>query len=171
MTTPLRLPVPGFFLRGESRAAKFRLITFALLSLALVARIAGAVDIQPSPFDVATAERLLVIAPHPDDETLGAAGLVQRVLARGGTVRVVLVTAGDGYVEAVVHETHLPRPRPAQYIAYGERRLAESRAAVRVLGGDHLRLTLLGFPDGGLDRLLHAHWRRSHPERSQTTGA
>ncbi len=25
-------------------------------------------------------ERLLVIAPHPDDETLGAAGLIQRVI-------------------------------------------------------------------------------------------
>ena len=59
-------------------------------------------------------ERLLVIAPHPDDETLGAGGLIQRVLERGGTVRVVLVTAGDGYVEAVVHETGLPRPRPSQ---------------------------------------------------------
>ena len=34
-----------------------------------------------------------------------------------------------------------------------------------------MRLQFLGFPDGGLDRLLNAHWQRSHPERSQTTGA
>ena len=33
-------------------------------------------------------ERLLVIAPHPDDETLGAGGLIQRVLSAHGTVRV-----------------------------------------------------------------------------------
>jgi LmbE family N-acetylglucosaminyl deacetylase len=32
-------------------------------------------------------------------------------------------------------------------------------------------LQLLGFPDGGLDQLLHAYWRRSHPEPSATTGA
>lgn len=111
-----------------------------------------------------------MVAPHPDDETLGAAGVMQRVLEGGGTVRVVLLTAGDGYVEAVVHETGLPRPRPAQYIAYGERRLHEARAALETLG-QHLKLDFLGFPDGGLDGLLRTHWRRTHPERSRTTGA
>jgi LmbE family N-acetylglucosaminyl deacetylase len=136
---------------------------------------ANASDVQPIPIEVNADERLLVVAPHPDDETLGAGGLVQRVLERGGTVRVVLMTAGDGFVEAVVHDTGLPRPRPAQYVSYGERRLREARAAMRALaehsGEDRLRLQILGFPDGGLEGLLRAHWRRSHPERSATTGA
>lgn len=71
-----------------------------------------------------TGERLLVVAPHPDDETLAAGGLIQRVLMRGGAVRVVLVTAGDGYIEAVSHETGRPRPRPAEYLgAYAKRAL------------------------------------------------
>lgn len=125
---------------------------------------------EPPPLTIGKAERLLVIAPHPDDETLAAAGLVQRVLAQAGTVRVVLVTAGDGYVEGVSFETGQLRPRPAQYVAYGERRLREARAAVRELDGDRIRLGLLGFPDGGLRPLLDAHWRRSDPERSRTTG-
>ena len=124
-----------------------------------------------APLEVGTGERLLVVAPHPDDETLGAGGLVQRVLARDGTVRVVLVTAGDGYVEAVQAETRALRPRPQDFVAYGERRLGEARAAVRRLGGGRVRLGLLGFPDGGLDRLLRAHWWRTDPERSTTTGA
>ena len=43
---------------------------------------------------------------------------------RGGAVRVVLVTAGDGYIEAVSHETGRPRPRPAEYLgAYAKRAL------------------------------------------------
>ncbi len=127
---------------------------------------------QPSPLDVTTGERLLVIAPHPDDETLGAGGLIQRVIGHGGTVRVVLVTAGDGYVEAVVQETGRPRPRPTEYVAYGERRLREARLALHELGGDAVRAEhLLGFPDGGIEPLLTAHWQRTHPERSSTTGA
>ena len=74
------------------------------MSLLVVgAAVAGALAAQPTELAVKRGERLLVLAPHPDDETLGAGGLIQRVLARGGTVRVVLVTAGDGYVEAVVH--------------------------------------------------------------------
>lgn len=116
-------------------------------------------------------ERLLVIAPHPDDETIGAGGLIQKVIAKGGSVRVVLMTAGDGYVEAVMRETGELKPRPAEYIAYGERRLREARAAMRQLDHDRIRLQLLGFPDGGLDGLLRAHWQRSNPGRSATTGA
>src|SRR5262249_38639410 len=42
-------------------------------------------------------ERLLVIAPHPDDEILGAGGLAQRVLMQDGHVTVLYVTAGDGF--------------------------------------------------------------------------
>lgn len=133
--------------------------------------LVGASAPAPRPLEVGEGERLLVVAPHPDDETLGSGGLVQRVLARGGTACVLLFTAGDGYVEGVEETTGLPRPRPADYRAYGERRLTEMRAALRELGGDRVRLRLLGFPDAGLERLLHAHWQRSHPERSATTQA
>src|SRR5205085_2493546 len=146
------------------RCSTFR-VALVLLALGVPA---GATTRDPRALDVRTGERLLVVAPHPDDETIGAGGLAQRVLARGGSVRVALLTAGDGYVEAVVHATGLPRPRPAEYIAYGERRLAEARAAMRELGGNRIRLQLLGFPDGALIDLLHAFWRRSHPEPSPT---
>ena len=139
------------------------------LMLAFLARTAGAAP-APASLEPGEAERLLVVSPHPDDETLGAGGLVQRVLARGGSVDVALVTAGDGYVEAVVHETGLLRPRPAQFVAYGERRLLEARAALHALGDDRIKLEFLGFPDGGLMGLLREHWRRIHPERSLTTG-
>lgn len=127
---------------------------------------------QPGGLEVNANERLIVVAPHPDDETLGAGGLMQRVLARGGSVTVVFVTAGDGYVEAVVRATGRPRPRPAEYVAYGERRLGEARRALHQIGGDAIRAEhLLGFPDGGLHPLLTAHyWRRAHPKRSATTG-
>lgn len=132
----------------------------------------GAATPAPAPLDVGAGERLLVVAPHPDDETLGAGGLMQRVLANGGSVHILLFTAGDGYVEAVEKETGRPRPRPAEFVAYGERRLAELRAAIRELSGGQVRLEVLGFPDGGLEPLLHAqHWLRSHPERSPTTRA
>lgn len=39
--------------------------------------------------------RLLVIAPHPDDETIATGVLIQQVRAAGGDVRIVLLTAGD----------------------------------------------------------------------------
>ena len=119
--------------------------------------------------EISAEERLLVLAPHPDDETLGAAGVLQGVLARGGQARVVVLTAGDGYIEAVQHATGLPVPPPTAYLAYGQRRLRELRAAMRRLGGHHIRVQVLGFPDGDLMSLLDAHWLRTQPERSPTT--
>lgn len=119
---------------------------------------------------VGKGERLLVVAPHPDDEILGAGGLVQRVLERGGRVRVLLLTAGDGYVDAVRHETGTARPPAAEFIAYGERRLGEARAAARVLGRG-VAIEVMGFPDGGLDLLLRRLGQPSPPMHSATTGA
>src|SRR5215470_12522030 len=151
-------------------ARRYTLATVSLMSL-VVAGLVLPVRAEVRPLQLKNGERLLVVAPHPDDETLSAGGLIQRVLATGGSVRIVLFTAGDGYVEAVVHETGSLRPRPTEYIAYGERRLKEARAAARVLGNGRIRLQVLGFPDGGLEPLLQAHWWRTRPERSQTTKA
>jgi len=39
-------------------------------------------------------QRLLVIAPHPDDETLGCAGTIARVKALGGEAYVMVVSVG-----------------------------------------------------------------------------
>src|SRR5262245_24041444 len=123
------------------------------------------------PLRVGERERLLVIAPHPDDETIGAAGLIQRVIERGGTVQVVLVTAGDAYVEAVTHEIHKLKPSSADFIAFGERRIQESQIAMGKLNQHRIRLQVLGFPDGGLDVLLRTNWFRDNPCRSATTDA
>jgi len=141
-----------------------------VLGFALAFGGCSAKDDAVASLEILQNERLLVIAPHPDDETLGAGGLVQVVLARRGSVRVVTVTAGDGYVEAVEMATGKLHPRPAEFIAYGEERVQELRAAVHILSQGRARVEDLGFPDGGLSALLNEYWSRAHPERSATTG-
>src|ERR1700689_3235665 len=42
-------------------------------------------------------DRVLVIAPHPDDESLCCAGILQRARSNGASIAVVWVTAGDGF--------------------------------------------------------------------------
>src|SRR3989442_6623491 len=39
--------------------------------------------------------RLLVLAPHPDDEVLGAAGMIDAPVRRGAAVRGVVATDGE----------------------------------------------------------------------------
>ena len=39
--------------------------------------------------------RLLILSPHPDDETLGCGGLIRRIKKAGGEVYVMIFTYGD----------------------------------------------------------------------------
>jgi LmbE family N-acetylglucosaminyl deacetylase len=55
-----------------------------------------AVEADAIPFEPARlrGERLLVLAPHPDDEVIGCGGVVAQHLAEGRSVRVVVATDG-----------------------------------------------------------------------------
>ncbi len=106
--------------------------------------------IPPLALEVTRATRLLVLAPHPDDEALGAAGLISRVRARGGAVQVVVLTSGDGFPEAVEAAEGIKNPTPADYRGFGMLREQETRSAMTALGVLPSRITFLGFPDEGL---------------------
>lgn len=80
---------------------------------------------------------LLVIAPHPDDETIGVGGLIAAHRERGAAVHVIVMTDGS-----------LGVPGEKASRDYCARREAETLAASKALGGFELRF--LGFPDGGL---------------------
>lgn len=84
--------------------------------------------------------RTVVVAAHPDDETLGAGGLVATLAARGHAPEVVVVSDG-----AASHPGS-PTLDPG---ALAVRRRAEVLAAVRALS-PRSTVTLLGHPDGGL---------------------
>jgi LmbE family N-acetylglucosaminyl deacetylase len=111
-----------------------------------------------------------VIDPHPDDEALGAAGLIQRVLAARGSVRVVLMTSGDAFPEGIQAATHIRRPKPRDYRNYGSLREHETAMAMQRLGVDRAHLLLLGFPDGGMC-LIASHYlsARARPYKSPYT--
>lgn len=113
--------------------------------------------------------RLMVFAPHPDDETLAAAGLIQRVLANKGQVRIVFITNGDGYVDGVRTGVHRTRTSKADFIEYGERRHSEGVQALRALGLDRGDGIFLGFPDDGIDDLWAGHWSARNPYTSPYT--
>jgi GT2 family glycosyltransferase/LmbE family N-acetylglucosaminyl deacetylase len=87
------------------------------------------------------ASRVLVVAPHADDETLGCGGTLAGLLADGARVDVLVVTDGAG------DEADPDRRRET-----GELRLAETRRALAALGGGSARCAFL--PDRGLCSLV-----------------
>ncbi len=97
-------------------------------------------------------QRILVLAPHPDDETLGAAGYILSALRRGAEVWVVLVTDGNKRGQ-------------------NRRRTKEFQRACAVLGVPSGNLIYWHYPDGylranhqkGLQRHLHRAIGRIKP--------
>ncbi len=109
-------------------------------------------------------QRVVVIAPHPDDETIAAGGLIRRLTHLRIPVDVIFVTNGDGYPEVMGPHAH-----PADFVAFGRRRWREALDAVHRLGVHRSAVHFLGFPDGGLAQLWDAHWSRRRPYTSPFT--
>ncbi|RPI27143.1 MAG: PIG-L family deacetylase, partial [Chloroflexota bacterium] len=108
-------------------------------------------------------ERVLIIAPHPDDETIGAGGLIQAARSRGAEVRVVIVTNGDGQAFAPLALNHCLLPRTKDYVALGERRQKETVNALGLLGLVQEDVHFLGYPDRQLATLWAANWTSDFP--------
>ena len=104
-----------------------------------------------------SADRIAILAPHPDDESIATGGLIQAARAAGAGVRVIVLTDGDAnfwpqrWIEKRWRIDTVARAR------WGARRREEARAAMRVLGLDAGDTAFFGFPDLGLtDLLMHA---------------
>jgi len=85
--------------------------------------------------------RMVIIAPHPDDEVFGCAGLIAQVKAKQGQVHVILLTGGE--------KAH----RACCDMRQGD--VLNKRRSLAVAAGDVLGLsvnsfTFLDWPDGNL---------------------
>jgi len=126
------------------------------------------IPISPAPL---AGERILVFAPHPDDETLGTAGLIRQARLKGDDVRAVLITNGDGFrisAAQCFHEIAVP---PADFVRYAYLRQGEARTALGVLGLPADHVIFLGYPDRGLLPMWTEHWSPDAPYTSAFTGA
>lgn len=83
----------------------------------------------------------LIVAPHPDDEILGCAGLIQRLLQNGVKVHIVILTRGESSHEGCcsIDKEQLKEAR---------KELAQKMTALVKLSTKNLYL--LDYPDGGV---------------------
>jgi len=99
-------------------------------------------------------DRVLVVAPHPDDEAIATGGMLQAARAAGARCRVLVATDGDNNPWPQRWIEKRWRIDAADRARWGARRRAEALAALQVLGADADSARCLGFPDLGLTLLL-----------------
>ncbi len=95
------------------------------------------------PFDWSGIDSVAVIAAHPDDETLGAGGLIAECHGRGIPVTVISVTDGSG------SHPGSQRLSPGDVATVRDREL---HTAISELAPD-VQVIALGYPDGQTQEL------------------
>ncbi|MBU2699950.1 LmbE family N-acetylglucosaminyl deacetylase [Sporomusaceae bacterium BoRhaA] len=115
--------------------------------------------------------KLLVFAPHCDDETLGCAGIIHDVIQAGGQVLVVIMTNGDGFTFSTEEQFHRVFPTKIDYIHSGYVRQQESLHALQCLGVPANQVLFLGYPDRGLNSIWNDYWDIDTPFTSHFTAS
>jgi len=151
------------------------LIIFILMAVVLLTRQLTTPDpavpvADLKPFPLAGYHRLLILAPHCDDETLGSAGLILAAQRAGIQVRVVIATNGDGFLFATMQDFQKIYPTSSDFIRFGELRQQESLVALAILGVMPDQVTFLSYPDRGTPALWNDHWAITNPWRSPYSG-
>lgn len=100
---------------------------------------------ESSPLYLTVQERIVVVAPHPDDESLGCGGLIASARRRDIVVWVIFVTDGTG------SHRHSPTVSSARLAALRRR---EALHALAVLGVRACYVRRLGMKDRFVPRSL-----------------
>jgi len=147
---------------------KFRLISLATF-FGVLSVTAFADQIKIGTVALSTTDRILVLAPHPDDEVLGAGGVIQRAVAMKLPLKIVFLTYGDSNQWSFLLYRKHPVVFPAAVENMGLVRHDEAISASRILGVDPRNLIFLGYPDFGTLNIWYYHWDQRPAYRSIMT--
>lgn len=140
-----------------ARAAARTFVPFAGPTLAVHIHNHRALGRELPPFpDLTDDDRLLVIAPHPDDESLCCGGILARAAARGIAAKVAFLTNGDGSRTGQIFKVlREPLARDSDMFSIAQHRQIEAIGALESLGLGEQNAAFLGFPDGGLHAITN----------------
>lgn len=134
----------------------FIAIYFISVSIYARAEITGIEAIQKN-------DHILIFAPHPDDETIACAGIIQQAKNIGARVRVVYLTNGEHNEFAfIVYKKRFILTKP-EFVQMGEMRKEEAVRAMKLLGLHENELVFLGYPDYGTFGVFTDYWRAQKP--------
>jgi len=158
--------------RFSRRRHALHAVVLALVLVGLIMWSRGGRYVLPEPtepLDESHTRRILVVAPHSDDEVLATGGLIADSLKAGKQVKVVIVTNGDGYRWAEKLYSRRLISSAADLVKFGYERQGESIEALRILGVPREDIIFLGYPDRGLEKMWFANWIPDHLYKSTYT--
>ena len=114
-------------------------------------------------------DRILIIAPHPDDEAIGCAGIIQQALGALAKIKIVYLTNGDhNELAFIVYEKRFTF-MPGEFLYLGSVRRQEAIDAMKLLGVNENNLIFLGYPDFGTFTIFSDYWKAQKPFKNMLT--
>jgi LmbE family N-acetylglucosaminyl deacetylase len=114
-------------------------------------------------------ERILILAPHPDDESIACAGVIQEALAKGAKVKIAYLTNGEHNEFAFIVYKKRIILKKDEFINLGRVRRDEAIKAMELIGLNEQDLVFLGYPDFGTFSIFNRYWQEGKPFRSLLT--
>jgi LmbE family N-acetylglucosaminyl deacetylase len=114
-------------------------------------------------------DRILILAPHPDDEVLGCGGIIEKALEKKLPLSIVFFTYGDNNQWSFIVYRERPVVFPKAVQKMGLVRHDEAIAAAKVFGVKSDDLIFLGYPDFRTLNIWYSHWGDSPPAKSMLT--
>jgi LmbE family N-acetylglucosaminyl deacetylase len=114
-------------------------------------------------------DRILILAPHPDDEVLGTGGIIQEAIKLNLPLRIVFLTYGDSNEWSFLLYRRHPVLLPKGARNMGLVRHDEALEAAKALGVSTQQPTFLGYPDFGTLDIWCSHWGDRPPVESLLT--
>lgn len=100
-------------------------------------------------------DRVLLLATHPDDDVIGAGGLIQRVIAGRGALRVLFITGGEGNVWPQRAMLKKWRITAADREAWADLRRGEAQRSLGIVNAPAGCSFFFSYPDQHLSELMH----------------
>ncbi len=100
-------------------------------------------------------DRVLLLATHPDDDVISAGGLIQRVIAGSGALRVLFITGGESNVWPQRAMLKKWRINNADREAWAELRRGEAQRSLGVVHAPADCSFFLSYPDQHVSELAH----------------
>lgn len=114
-------------------------------------------------------DRVLIFAPHPDDEIIALGGIIQKAISNKSKIKIVYLTSGEYNEISYFFYKKNPAISKTGFINIGKTRMREARAAVFSLGLKEDDLVFLGYPDRFTETILASFWNKKWPATSLLT--
>ena len=114
-------------------------------------------------------DRILILSPHPDDEVIGTAGIIQKAQRCNIPLKIVYLTNGDNNEPSFIVDQKRLVLLPKAVLTMGKKRIYEAINGMNSLGVKRDQLVFLGYPDWGTEKIFTSFWFDKKPFKSMLT--